>query len=111
MNRRWGLGLAVLALASLALVLWVARRPAPGPAVLEVSGRIEGDQAAVAAKVGGRLVRLAVREGDRAEAGALIAELASDQAKAQLEQAEHALHTAREQLAEAQARTGGSSPW
>lgn len=104
MKRRWGLGLAVLALASLALALWVARRPAPGPAVLEVSGRIEGDQAAVAAKVGGRLVRLAVREGDRAGAGALIAELASDQAKAQLEQAEHALHTAREQLAEAQAR-------
>jgi HlyD family secretion protein len=111
MKRRWGLGLTALVLTGLALALWVARRPAPGPAVLEVSGRIEGDQAAVAAKVGGKIVRLAVREGDRVEAGAVIVHLASDQVRAQLEQAEHALHTAREQLTEAPARTGGSSPW
>ncbi len=104
MKRRWSLGLTALVLTGLALALWVGRRPAPGPAVLEVSGRIEGDQAAVAAKVGGKIVRLAVREGDRVEAGAVIVHLASDQVRAQLEQAEHALHTAREQLTEAQAR-------
>ncbi len=38
---------------------------------------------------------------DRVPTGALIADLASEQARAQLEQAEHALHTAREQLAQA----------
>jgi membrane fusion protein (multidrug efflux system) len=58
----------------------------------------------VGAKVGGKIVRLTVGEGDQLEAGALIAALASDQVQAQLEQAEHALHTAREQFAMAQAR-------
>jgi uncharacterized protein YPO0396 len=36
--------------------------------------------------------------------GAFVAELASDQLQAQLQHAEHTLHTAREQLAAAQAR-------
>ncbi len=58
----------------------------------------------MAAKIGGRIVRLGIREGDQVEAGALIAELASEQARARLEQAEHVLHTAREELAEARAR-------
>ncbi|MBI4591360.1 MAG: efflux RND transporter periplasmic adaptor subunit, partial [Candidatus Rokubacteria bacterium] len=94
-----------VALPILAWALWLAWRPAPTPAgLLEANGRIEGDQAAVGAKVGGKIVRLAVREGERVSAGALIAELASGQAAAQLQQAEHVLHTAQEQLAEARAR-------
>lgn len=75
----------------------------PKPGILEASGRIEGDQAAVGAKIGGRIVRLPIREGQALEAGQLIAEISSDQARAQLEQAEHDLHMAREQLAMAQA--------
>lgn len=104
-KQKWGVGLGVVALGALALVVWVIWRPAPSvPGVLEVNGRIEGDQAAVGPKVGGQLVRLAVREGDTLEAGELVAELASDQLEAQLAQAEHVLHTARERLAEARAR-------
>lgn len=76
----------------------------PNPGILEASGRIEGDQAAVGAKIGGRIVRLPIREGQALEAGQLIAELASEQATARLEQAEHDLHMAREQLATARAR-------
>lgn len=75
----------------------------PAPGILEASGRIEGDQAAVGAKIGGRIARLPVREGQGLEAGQLIAEISSDQARAQLEQAEHDLHMAREQLATARA--------
>lgn len=105
MKKRSLVGLVVAALASLVVVLWVARWPAPAePGVLETSGRIEGDQAAVGAKVGGKIVRLAVREGDRLERGGLVAELASEQVQAQLEQAEHVVHTGREQLAETRAR-------
>lgn len=102
-----GLGLALTAfgLAGLALALWwIAWRPAPGPVALEASGRVEGNQAAVGAKIGGKLVRLLAREGDRVEAGAVIAELAAEQARARLEQAAHVLHTVREELAEAHAR-------
>jgi HlyD family secretion protein len=81
------------------------RRPVPPlPGILEANGRIEGNQAALGAKVGGKIVRLAVREGDALEAGALIAELASDHVVAQLAQAEHILYTAQEQLSEARSR-------
>lgn len=84
---------------------WIYIRSAsdPAPGILEASGRIEGDQAAVGAKIGGRIVRVPVREGQTLEAGQLIADLSSDQARAQLAQAEHDLHLAREQLATAEA--------
>ena len=74
------------------------------PGILEASGRIEGDQAAVGTKIGGRIVRLPVREGRALEAGQLIAEISSEQVRAQLQQAEHDLHMAREQLGTARAR-------
>jgi HlyD family secretion protein len=105
MQKQWVVGVGLLAGAALVLAVWMVWRPMPpAPGVLEANGRIEGDQAAVGAKVGGKIVRLTVREGDGLEAGALIAELASDQVAAQLAQAEHTLHTAEERLAEARSR-------
>ncbi|MBI2493949.1 MAG: efflux RND transporter periplasmic adaptor subunit [Candidatus Rokubacteria bacterium] len=105
MRKRTTAGVALVALVALGLAVWVVGRPVPGAwGVLETSGRIEGDQAAVGAKVGGKIVRLAVREGTRVQAGELIAALASEQVEAQLQQAEHLLHAAREQFGEAQAR-------
>ncbi|MBI4269821.1 MAG: efflux RND transporter periplasmic adaptor subunit [Candidatus Rokubacteria bacterium] len=103
---RWrALGLTGVALSTLALVAWAAWRPTPhDPAVIETSGRIEGDQAAVGAKLGGRIVRLAVREGQRVAGGRTIAELGSEQVRARLAQAEHGVHAARERLEEARAR-------
>src|SRR5262245_27571018 len=90
-KRRVALG--VMALGVLALAVWLVWRPTPPvPGVLEANGRVEGDQAAVGTKVSGKIVRLVVREGDQLEAGALIAELASDQVQAQLEQTQHAVH-------------------
>ncbi len=102
---RWLIALVAIAVAGVAVAAWMIWGPrSPAPGVLEASGRVEGDQAAVGAKVGGTLVALAVREGQRLDAGALIAELASEQVQAELQRAEHALHTAREQLGEARAR-------
>src|SRR5262252_2338353 len=50
--------------------------------VIVVSGRIEGDDAAVASKVSGRIVEVLVREGDAVKAGDVIAKLDDAQARA-----------------------------
>lgn len=98
------LGVAALAAAVTAAAAWLVLRPAERPSgILEVNGRVEGDESAVGPRAGGKVVGLLVREGQRVDSGALIAELASDQVRAQLAQAEHAVHAAREELAEAHA--------
>lgn len=104
-TRRLLIGSVGLLLA-VALGSWAYLRSSddPNPGILEASGRIEGDQAAVGAKIGARIVNLPIREGEALEAGQLIAELSSEQARAQLEEAEHDLHVAREELGAAQAR-------
>ena len=82
----------VVALALLGLGGFAAWRlffagPAVSPGVIAVSGRIEGDDAAVAAKTSGRIRELTVREGDRVEAGQVIARLDDEQIRAREEQA------------------------
>jgi HlyD family secretion protein len=70
---------------------------APGdlpPGVIPVSGRIEGDDAAVAAKTAGRIREITVREGDRLEAGQVIAVLDDEQIRAREQQATAAVRQA-----------------
>ncbi len=64
------------------------------PGVIAVSGRIEGDDAAVAAKTTGRIREITVREGDRIEAGQVIAVLDAEQIRAREQQAEAAVRQA-----------------
>jgi HlyD family secretion protein len=59
-----------------------------------VSGRIEGDDAAVAAKTAGRIREITVREGDRLEAGQVIAVLDDEQIRAREQQATAAVRQA-----------------
>ncbi len=47
--------------------------PSVEPGVISVSGRIEGDDSAVAAKTSGRIREITVREGDHIEDGRVIA--------------------------------------
>src|SRR5262245_30295112 len=49
--------------------------PALPAGVIAVSGRIEGDDSAVSPKTSGRIREITVREGDRVEAGDVIATL------------------------------------
>ncbi|MGH9844631.1 MAG: HlyD family secretion protein, partial [Blastocatellia bacterium] len=92
--------LAPLLLAALVLVIgflawfFFLRAPrAPGN-VIAVSGRIEGDTAAVAAKTSGRVRELTVREGDRVKAGQVVATLDDEQVGARERQAEAAVEQA-----------------
>ncbi len=69
----------VIGLAGFAVWRFVLAPPALPPGVLAVSGRIEGDDSAVAAKTSGRIREISVREGDRVEAGQVIAVLDDEQ--------------------------------
>jgi HlyD family secretion protein len=64
--------------------------PVP-PNVIQVSGRIEGDDAVVASKTSGRVREVTVREGDEVKAGQVIAVLDDEQLRAKEEQAGSAL--------------------
>jgi HlyD family secretion protein len=78
--------------------------PSLPPGVIAVSGRIEGDDSAIAPKTAGRLREIFVREGDRVEGGAVIAVLDDEQIRAREQQAEAMLRQAEARLAAAKAQ-------
>ena len=94
--------LLVLALAGFATWRLVLARSAVSPGVLAVSGRIEGDDSAVAAKTSGRIREMTVREGDQVEAGQVIAVLDDEQIRARETQAEAAVRQAEARVRLAQ---------
>lgn len=68
--------------------------PVAPPNVIEVSGRIEGDDSIVASKTSGRIREISVREGDEVKAGQVIAVLDDEQVRAREEQAGSAARAA-----------------
>lgn len=83
-----GVGLAAVALAVTAgaWTWWMDRAKPSG--LLQINGRIEGDQIAVAPKAAGRIAELLVREGDEVKAGQLLARLADEAVDARQAQAQ-----------------------
>lgn len=76
--------LAVIGIALfIVLLLWLTRS---SPALLQ--GQIEADSVRVSAKIGGRVATIEVEEGDRVEAGDLLATLFMPEAEARAGQAE-----------------------
>jgi HlyD family secretion protein len=74
--------------------------------IVTLSGRIEGDQSKIGPRTGGRIVEIAVREGDTVQADQVIASLDDEQvrareaaARAALAQAEARATSARDQVA------------
>jgi HlyD family secretion protein len=107
-RRRIVLIAAVAALVIVGLIVWRVffATPALPDSVVAVSGRIEGDDSAVASKTTGRILEVRVREGDMVNAGDVIATLddaqiraREDQARAALAAAEARGEAAREQIA------------
>jgi len=74
------------------------------PGVIAVSGRVEGDDSAIAPKTSGRIREISVREGDQVSAGAVVAVLDDEQIRAREQQAEAALRQAEARLAAAEAQ-------
>ena len=69
-------------------------RPAAPDSVIALSGRVEGDDSAVAPKTTGRILQIQVREGDTVKAGDTIAILGDEQLRAREEQSRAALDQA-----------------
>ncbi len=91
-----------------AIVVWEEffATPAVPPSIVTVSGRIEGDDSAVAPKTQGRVLEVRVREGDSVKAGDVIAVLDDAQvrdretaARAALTAAESGVKSAQDQIA------------
>jgi len=93
-------------LIALGLLVWrfVFATPAVPASIVAVSGRIEGDDSAVASKTTGRILEVRVREGDTVNAGDPIAVLDDAQIQARAQQAQAALQSALEKGAAANAQ-------
>jgi HlyD family secretion protein len=115
----------IVSLVIVALVIWkifFATPSLPG-SIVALSGRIEGDDSAVAPKTSGKILEVTVREGDTVTAGQIIARLDDAQVRAREDQARAALADAQaksqaardqisvlqEQLRQYQLQTGQST--
>ena len=95
----------VIILAVVGVVIWRAffAGPSVPPGIVALSGRIEGDDSAVAPKTTGRVLEVRVREGDQVNAGDVIAVLDDQQIKDRQDQAQAALTAAQARTAAATA--------
>ena len=69
--------------------------------VLELSGRVEGYETDLGAKVGGRIATIAVREGDTVHQGDVVATLEDTELQAQLQTAKANVAAAQQQVNQA----------
>jgi len=74
--------------------------------IVTLSGRIEGDDSAIAPKTAGKILEIRVREGDTVQAGDVIARLDDSQILAQEDQARAAVRTAEAQAQSARDQIG-----
>jgi HlyD family secretion protein len=89
--------LIIVAVVVIAAVVWevfFAAHRLP-PSIVALSGRIEGDDSAVAPKTSGKILEVTVREGDSVTAGQVIARLDDAQVRAREDQAKAGLAEAR----------------
>jgi HlyD family secretion protein len=91
---RIAVGVALLIVVGLVIWRVFFSTPALPASIVAVSGRIEGDDSAVASKTTGRILEVRVREGDSVNAGDIIAILDDAQIRAREAQAQAALSAA-----------------
>src|SRR5579872_3318118 len=92
-RRRIVLLAVVVLIATGAYFVWRAffATPKLPESIIALSGRIEGDDSAIAPKTSGRIIEIRFREGDRVKAGDIIALLSDEQVRAREEQARSAV--------------------
>ncbi|WP_122520067.1 MULTISPECIES: HlyD family secretion protein [Pannonibacter] len=97
----------VVAVIAGAVFAWFATRPTLPPEIATANGRIEAETVQIAAKTGGRVLEVTVREGDLVQAGTVLARIDTDEldarkagAVAQVSAAEDAANTAEALIAQ-----------
>ena len=91
--------LSVLAILVLAIIVWFFfHRLQNDSGKLRVSGRIEGYETNVGAKIGGRVDTITVREGNFIHTGQLLVQISDDDIQAQLRAARDRKQKAEEQV-------------
>lgn len=100
MTRKQAVPLALTVAAIAVAVFLVRRNRAAGPSQLAASGTVEATEAALGFQVPGRIVAVAVHEGDRVHAGDTLATLDRTELAARLAQARAALAAAQARLTE-----------
>ena len=82
--------LAVVVLAASAYIVWRVffAKPKLPDSIVTLSGRIEGDDSAIAAKTTARVLEIRFREGDAVNAGDVVAILSDEQVRARQDQAQ-----------------------
>ncbi len=76
----------------------------PDPSVLQLDGRVEGYETDVGSKTPGRVIAIAVREGDLVKAGQVIVEIDDDEIRAEVDQITARLESAKQQAEQARVR-------
>jgi HlyD family secretion protein len=108
-SHRKSLWIVVVVVIVLGIVIWrlIFTNSEVPDSVVVLSGRIEGDDSAIAPKTSGRIVEIRFREGDSVKAGDPIASLDDEQVRAREDQARSALAAseARERAAQSQLGT------
>ena len=89
----------LLVVGGVGLRYWLTQ---PDGSVIRLSGRIEGYESDLGAKVGGRVEAIAVREGDTVQQGDVIAQLDDEELQAQHEAAKARVLAAQQQVNQAQ---------
>ena len=90
-------------LAGIGFAIWWEERPRPQTLVL--TGTVDGNEVVVASKITGRIVSLAVEDGQRVNASDLVAVLDQDELRADQGAASHAIAQARASAQQAAAQT------
>ena len=106
MNRRWLVPVVILAALVIAIGVWLLFFAGRVPGnVVALSGRIEGDDSAIAPKTPGRITAIYVQEGDSVKAGQIIATLDDSEIRAREDQASAAVEAARARAEAAEQQT------
>ena len=92
-----------IVLIALGFVAWRWFTPQESGDILKISGRVEADETDIGAKTGGRIVSIAVHEGDVVKAGQIVAEVSDEEIPQQLQGAIAQVASARQEVLQAQA--------